>query len=108
REEDERLTGDLEYNPDLFDATTIGRMVGHFQTLLEGLVANPDRRIAEAPLLTKAEHRQLLVEWNPVIAKGRPSERYIHEQFEAQAARTPDAVAVVFDQRPTTNDQRPQ
>ena len=49
---------------DLFEAETIRRMLGHFETLLEGIVADPDRRLSELPLLTGAERQQLLVEWN--------------------------------------------
>ena len=52
------------YNTDLFDAATIVRMAGHFQTVLEGIVAEPDRSISTLPLLTEAERHQLLVEWN--------------------------------------------
>jgi len=53
-----------QYNTDLFDGATIARMAGHFQTLLEGIVANPDRKLSELPLLTATETHQLLVEWN--------------------------------------------
>jgi non-ribosomal peptide synthetase component F len=54
----------LEYDTALFDSSTIERMAGHFETLLEGIVANPEQRISELPLLTAAERHQLLVEWN--------------------------------------------
>ena len=57
------LIGDWEYNTDLFDASTISRMTRHFQTLLEALVANPQQRVSELPLLTERERHQLLVEW---------------------------------------------
>ena len=59
----QQLTGTLEYNTDLFDAATIERMLGHFRTLLEGIVADPDQRLSELPLLTAAE-RQQLADWN--------------------------------------------
>ena len=58
------LNGWLIYNTDLFDADTITRMTGHFQNLLEAVVANPDHRISDLPILTTAEKQQLLVEWN--------------------------------------------
>jgi len=58
------LRASLNYNTDLFDASTIERMIGHFQVLLEAIVANPDQRIGDLPLLTEAEKHQLLVEWN--------------------------------------------
>ena len=64
--------------------------------LLEGIVADPEQRIGELPLLTAAERHQLLVEWNDT-ATDYPQDRCIHQLFEEQAARTPDAVAVVFE-----------
>src|SRR3712207_2358451 len=90
------LTAELEYNTDLFDAATITRMLGHFQTLLEGIVADPDQHISTLPLLTEAERHQLLVEWNDTQTK-YPEDVCIHQLFEAQVERTPDAVAVVFE-----------
>ncbi|HWQ34984.1 MAG TPA: condensation domain-containing protein, partial [Blastocatellia bacterium] len=62
-EEQGRLTGDFEYNTDLFDAATIERMAGHFETLLAGIVASPETKISQLPLLTEAE-RQQLIAWN--------------------------------------------
>jgi aspartate racemase len=92
----ENIAGRMQYNTDLFDETRITRMIGHFKTLLEGVVANPEKRISELPLLTEAEERQLLVEWNQT-KRDYPREKCIHEVFEAQVERTPDAVAVVFE-----------
>ena len=63
-EKDGKLRGSINYNTDLFDSTTIDRMAGHFQTLLEGIVTNPEQRISEFPLLTESERHQLLIEWN--------------------------------------------
>lgn len=83
------------YNTDLFDRATIERMAGHFQVLLEGIVANPDCPIAQLPLLTEAERHQLLVEWNNTTA-AYPRHKCLHQLFEEQVERTPDAVAVVF------------
>ncbi|OGQ77555.1 MAG: hypothetical protein A3F90_11830 [Deltaproteobacteria bacterium RIFCSPLOWO2_12_FULL_60_19] len=100
-EEGKGLRGLLGYNRDLFDAGTIQRMIGHFQTLLEGIAANPDRRLSELPILTGAERRQLLVEWNDT-KRDYPKDKCIHELFEEQAARTPDAVAVVCEDRQLT------
>ncbi|HID62186.1 MAG TPA: non-ribosomal peptide synthetase, partial [Anaerolineae bacterium] len=98
------LGGVFEYNVDLFDAATIERMIAHFQTLLEGIVADPNRPISELPLLTEAERRQLLVEWNDTVAD-YPQDRCIHELFEAQVERTSDAVAVVFEGEELTYDE---
>src|SRR3989442_736551 len=58
------LTGSLRYKADLFDADTVARMQGHLQTLLEGIIANPDSRLWDLPILTEAERRQVLIEWN--------------------------------------------
>jgi len=88
------LSGFVAYNTDLFDASTIARMLAHFQILLEGIVANSDTRIANLPLLSAAEYQQLLVEWNQTSCDY--SKLGIHQLFEAQAARSPDAIAVVF------------
>ena len=55
-----------------------------FQVLLEGIVANPDQRISELPLLTEAEKRQLLVEWNDTKSQSTRKHNCIHELFEAQ------------------------
>ncbi len=89
------LQGNIEYNTNLFDADTIVRMAGHFRTLLEGIVAQPERHIADYPLLTQAERHQLLVDWNDT--KTSYEGRCIHELFEEQVKRTPEAVAVVFE-----------
>ena len=63
-EMDGLLKGYCDYDANLFDAETIERLLGHFQTLLEGVVENPDRPVTDIPILTEAEKHQLLVEWN--------------------------------------------
>ena len=83
----------MEYSTDLFEPETIARMQRHYQTLLEGAVADPARRLSDLPLLTSEEREQLLVEWN-ATQQDYPLEMCIHELVEAQAERTPDAVAV--------------
>ncbi|MGM3306997.1 amino acid adenylation domain-containing protein [Anabaena sp. WFMT] len=95
RETSAGLTGVLEYNTDLFDDVTIDRMVEHFQTLVLGIVNDPEQRIGELPLLTISEQHQLLVEWNDTQTD-YPPDLCFHELFAAQVAQTPDAVAVVF------------
>ncbi len=95
-ETEEGLVGTFEYNTDLFEDNTICRMVGHLQTLLEGIVANPQARLSQLPLLTEPERQTLLVEWNNQKAD-YPQEQCIHQLFEAQVEWTPDAVAVVFE-----------
>jgi amino acid adenylation domain-containing protein/non-ribosomal peptide synthase protein (TIGR01720 family) len=95
------LVGSLEYNTDLFDAASISRMLGHFQTLLEGIVDNPDLHLSDLPLLTQPERQQLLVEWNDTQVN-YPKDVCIHQLFEAQVDRTPEAVAVVFEDQQLT------
>jgi hypothetical protein len=94
-EGEEGLSGICEYSTDLFEASTIERMVGHFQTLLEGIIANPDESISVLPLLTEAERQQLLVIWNQTEAY-YSQDKCIHQLFEEQVERTPDAIAIVF------------
>ncbi|MBD2166644.1 amino acid adenylation domain-containing protein [Calothrix membranacea FACHB-236] len=89
------LVATLEYNTDLFNADTIHRMLGHFQTLLQGIVSEPDTGIAELPLLTEVEKHQLIVEWNDTKTE-YPKNQCIHQLFEQQVERTPDAIALVF------------
>jgi len=90
------LSGAVEYNTDLFDTTTIRRMVGHFQTLLTGIVDDPEQSISHLPLLTEREQQQLLVDWN-ATALATPTDRCAHELFEDHVARRPEAVAVTFE-----------
>ncbi|POZ49834.1 non-ribosomal peptide synthetase [Methylovulum psychrotolerans] len=94
-EQPDGLSGVIEYSTDLFDAATVERMVGHLQTLLAGIVGQPDCTIGELPLLTAAERQQLLVGWN-ATQTDYPKDRCIHHLFETQAASTPQAIAVVF------------
>ncbi|MBE9190295.1 amino acid adenylation domain-containing protein [Gloeocapsopsis crepidinum LEGE 06123] len=91
-ETEQGLSGWFEYNTDLFDATRITRMIEHFQTLLTGIVANPDRRLSELPILTATEKYQILEEWNSKSLD--VPQQCIHTLFEAQVAQTPDTVAI--------------
>ncbi|KYC36596.1 non-ribosomal peptide synthetase [Scytonema hofmannii PCC 7110] len=95
------LTGLLEYNTDLFAAETITRMVEHFRTLLEGIVADPQQRLSELPMLTATELHRQLVEWNDTSAN-YPANVCIHQLFEAQVERTSDSVAVVLEEEQLT------
>ncbi|HEY0734967.1 MAG TPA: amino acid adenylation domain-containing protein, partial [Herpetosiphonaceae bacterium] len=90
------LLTSFEYNTDLFDAATIARMLGHFQTLLESVCNNPDRRVSSLPMLPACEQRQLVIDWNATQAT-YAEELRLHEMVEAQVARTPHATAVSFD-----------
>ena len=82
----------LIYNTALFDPEVIARMGGHWQTLLEAIVADPSRKISELALLTPAERQQLLVEWNNTELPFAP--RPVHELIVEQARKTPGAIAV--------------
>ncbi|MBR8834205.1 MAG: amino acid adenylation domain-containing protein, partial [Stigonema ocellatum SAG 48.90 = DSM 106950] len=93
---EQELVGSWEYNSDLFDGETIASMAQHFQQLLLAIVTDPQQRISELNLLTEQERDQLLVEWNDT-EKEYPSQKCIHELFEAQVQLTPDAVALVFE-----------
>ena len=96
-----RLSGYLEYATDLFDAATIERMMGHWRVLLEGVVADPQQPISRLPLLTREERVQLLVEWNATAAD-YPRDQCIQQLFEQQVERTPDSLAVVFEEQQLT------
>jgi len=88
---------DIIFDPQHFEGATITRMLGHLQTLLVGIIINPDRRLADLPILTATEQHQLLVEWNATQAD-YPLDKCIHQLFEEQVKRTPEAIAVVFTQ----------
>lgn len=85
---------DIEYPTDLYRRERIERMTKHLENILEAVVVNPELRLSQLPLLDEDEARGLLVEWNDT-AFDYPRDACIHELFEAQAARTPDAVALV-------------
>ena len=78
--------------------TTIARMLGHFKTLLDGIVADPEQRVSALTLMSPTERQQLLVEWNATEA-AYPHGACVHELFEAQVARTPDRVALIVRRR---------
>ncbi|PYS88536.1 MAG: hypothetical protein DMF64_20235, partial [Acidobacteria bacterium] len=102
-ESEAELICGIEYNTDLFDAATIQRLLGHYEQLLTGIVADPTQPIWALPLLTPAE-RRLLSDWNETRRDyGAPMA--LHQMFEAQAERTPDAVALVFEDRHLTYRQ---
>jgi amino acid adenylation domain-containing protein len=87
------LEGIWEYNTDLFKPDTIQRMAGHFQTLLQGIVSNPDQKISELPILTEEEKHKILIEWNDTKAD-YPKDKCIHQLFEEQAEKTPEQIAI--------------
>jgi amino acid adenylation domain-containing protein len=93
----------LEYNTNLFDADRIIRMLRHFETFLDAAVADPELKIGELPLLTKAERRQLLIEWNPA---GQSSvDNTLPQLFEEQVRRAPSKVALTFNNKELTYEE---
>jgi amino acid adenylation domain-containing protein len=91
----------IGYQSQRFSPATITRMLGHLQRVLGGIVADPEGPVGTVPLLTEAEQHQLLVEWNSTQTE-YPREQCIQQLFEAQVARTPDAVAVIYEQEQFT------
>ena len=84
----------LEYNTELFDGATVRRMLKHFAVLLDAAVTDPSASLGALPLLTDEERHQLLFQWNET-RRDFPRNRCVHELFEEQAARAPEAVALV-------------
>jgi amino acid adenylation domain-containing protein/non-ribosomal peptide synthase protein (TIGR01720 family) len=95
-EHGDELRGVLEYNSDLFEAATIERMLNHFTVLLQGIVADPGRSVSDLPLLTPVERRVILEDWNATRSDAA-LDMGMHRLFEAQARRTPDRIALVFE-----------
>ncbi|HEV2704891.1 MAG TPA: amino acid adenylation domain-containing protein, partial [Pyrinomonadaceae bacterium] len=88
------LQASWEYNTDRLDSETVRRMARHFQTLLENSVTHPEERISRLELMSEAERHRVLVEWNDT-GSAYESAQCLHQFFERQAARTPDAVALI-------------
>jgi amino acid adenylation domain-containing protein len=95
----ERTTGlntTWEYSTELFKPETVRQMMEHFRTLAGSAAASPDRRLSKLPMLGEAERAKLVRAWNGSdVAVSEAAS--VKEQFEQQAARTPDATAVVFE-----------
>jgi len=92
------LSAVFEYATDLFDEATVARMAAHFQSLLQAMIATPERRVSELPLLTATERTQLMEQWNQ-SASSYPKELTFAQLFEAQVQRSPDAVALIIGQQ---------
>ena len=95
-EAESEFTLRIEYRKELFEAATIARLFDHYRRLLEAVAVNPDQSIGELPMLTTAERRQLVIDWN-ATQRDYPSDKGIHQLFEEQVVRTPDATAIVSD-----------
>jgi surfactin family lipopeptide synthetase C len=94
-ESGKRFSWEISYDSRRFTDATIGRMLGHLQTVIEGMVARPEQRLADVPLLSAAERQQIVVEWNTVPAS-YSTNSCIHQLIEEQTERTPEVVAVTF------------
>ena len=95
---------ELEYNSDLFDEDRVVRMLGHYQTLLEAVTADPGVIVAKMPLMTAAESQQILVDWNRTELRF-PGDACLDQLFDEQADHTPDAIAVTFEGQQITYRQ---
>jgi amino acid adenylation domain-containing protein len=91
----EGIAGSIVYNAELFDAAMISRMRGHLEIVLQGILNHPDQIISRLPLLTPAESRMMLDDWNNTSAI-YPRDSSMQRLFEAQAKLTPDAIAVEY------------
>jgi non-ribosomal peptide synthetase component F len=94
----------FEYSTELFDSATINRMIGHFQTLLESIISNPDLRLWELPMMSEKERQDELYSWNNRL-KYYSTSGCLHELFERQAERSPHQIAVVADHNRLTYSQ---
>jgi amino acid adenylation domain-containing protein len=97
-ESDEGLTGTVQYATDLFEASTIERLIARLRVALERALSNPDESITKIDYLTEGERRQLLEQWNET-AREYPRRRRFEELFERQVQRAPEALAVAFEGR---------
>ncbi|HJP93088.1 MAG TPA: amino acid adenylation domain-containing protein, partial [Pyrinomonadaceae bacterium] len=104
RENASGFTGSFQYSTECFTHARIQRFARHFRQLLEAIVVNPEARVSALPLLTEDEKHQLLVEWNDT-ARTNPGDHCLHTFFEEQAARTPDRVALVYEDQQLTYAQ---
>ena len=95
------LTTEFIYNTDLFEEKFIKRMFSHLQVLLQGITTDPEMNINSLPLLTDPERHQLLLEWNDTQTD-YPGGQCLHQLFEAQTERAPDAIAVIYEDKKIT------
>jgi len=99
--EDSEFHCQFEYSTDLFERSTIRRMLGHFENLLTAAVENPDLRLGQIPIISAEEQRQVLFDWNRTAAD-YSRDVPLHKAFESQADRSPNATALRFPPREWT------
>jgi non-ribosomal peptide synthetase component F len=95
------LLGYYKYNSDLLNASTIAQITGHFQNLITAIVANYQQQVAQLPMLSVSERQELIYDWNTTQTNYDLS-RCLHQLIEAQVERTPDAIAVIFENQHLT------
>ena len=100
---EKNLTLQVRYDRNRFQEAAINRLLGHLQTLIEGLVTNPEQKLASLPMLTSAERHQILIEWNNTQVT-YPSDQTIHQIFAEQVAKSPDKIALIL---PSLNSEAP-
>ena len=100
-ESKEGLKGTLAYNQELFEGQTIKRLIGHFENLLAGVVENPHSKVNQLQILSLVEYQQIVREWNNTTVD-YPQDKCIHQLFSQQVAKTPDAIAVIFQEQQLT------
>ncbi|HCL3998775.1 TPA: pyoverdine non-ribosomal peptide synthetase PvdD, partial [Pseudomonas aeruginosa] len=98
QEDENGIWASFDYATDLFDASTVERLAGHWCNLLRGIVANPRQRLGELPLLDAPERRQTLSEWNPT-QRECAVQGTLQQRFEEQARQRPQAVALILDEQ---------
>jgi amino acid adenylation domain-containing protein len=91
----DQLIATAEYNTDLFKTDTIHRLLGYYERLLEEIVSNPDSHIRDLVLLTEGERKQIVEDLSQP-GRDYPWDKCVHQLFAEQAAKTPDAVAVIY------------
>ena len=106
-ETEQGLAAAIQYNTDLFDASTIQRMLEHFHALLQDIVADPLKPVSDYSLLNGSEQQEVVVGWNQTQSH-YPSQRCIHDVVREQVKRTPDAVAVRYEDQILTYEELDQ
>jgi amino acid adenylation domain-containing protein len=96
--EGNQIVGEMEYATALFEQSTINRYLGYFHNLLEAMVADDTQKVDRLPILPQEERRQILHEWNATEME-YPRDKCVHEMFEEQAEKTPEAVALAFENK---------
>jgi amino acid adenylation domain-containing protein len=99
-----KLSGWLEYNSDLFDRPMVERMMGHYNTLLRGIIGNPEEKISRFQILTDTEQYRILTEFNQTSCN-YDLETSVHHLFETQAERTPSALALIYEDQKLTYEE---